>query len=67
MVLLPAGLMAGLVLGLGLAAWRERSDRRIHTGAELERLFGLSTALSVIIEFAGGILFIVLLLRGAYR
>jgi iron complex transport system permease protein len=33
----------------------------------LERGFGLDTALSIIIEFAGGILFIVLLLRGAYR
>lgn len=33
----------------------------------LERVFGLDTALSVIIEFAGGILFIILLLRGAYR
>lgn len=42
LVLLPAGLMAGLVLGLGLAAWRERSDRRIHTDAEVERLFGLA-------------------------
>lgn len=40
-VLLPAGLMVGLVMGLGLAAWRERQDRRIHTGAEVERLFGL--------------------------
>jgi capsular polysaccharide biosynthesis protein len=41
MVLLPAGLMAGLVLGLGLAGWRERRDHRIHTVAEVERLFGL--------------------------
>ncbi|MEM7445092.1 MAG: iron chelate uptake ABC transporter family permease subunit [Pseudomonadota bacterium] len=31
----------------------------------LERVFGLDTALSIIIEFIGGILFIVLLLRGA--
>lgn len=40
-LVLPAGLMAGLVLGLGLAAWRERSDKRIHAGVEVERLFGL--------------------------
>lgn len=33
----------------------------------LEHAFGLNTALSVIIEFVGGIVFIILLLRGAYR
>jgi capsular polysaccharide biosynthesis protein len=53
MVLLPAGLMAGLVLGLGLAAWRERSDRRIHTGAELERLFGLVPLASLVARGRG--------------
>jgi capsular polysaccharide biosynthesis protein len=41
MVIIPAGLMAGLVIGLGLAALRERSDKRIHTGSEVERLFGM--------------------------
>jgi capsular polysaccharide biosynthesis protein len=53
MVLLPAGLMAGLVLGLGLAAWRERSDRRIHTDAELERLFGLVPLASLVARGRG--------------
>lgn len=33
----------------------------------LERAFGFNTALSIIIEFAGGIVFILLLLRGAAR
>jgi capsular polysaccharide biosynthesis protein len=40
-LILPAGLMAGLVVGLGLAARRERSDKRIHSAAEVERLFGI--------------------------
>ncbi|MDQ7990226.1 MAG: iron chelate uptake ABC transporter family permease subunit [Candidatus Dactylopiibacterium sp.] len=33
----------------------------------LERIFSFGTALSIIIEFAGGLLFLVLLLRGATR
>jgi iron complex transport system permease protein len=33
----------------------------------LERVFGFDTALSVIIEFAGGILFLFLLLKGALK
>lgn len=33
----------------------------------LERAFGMDTALSVIIEFVGGIVFILLLLRGSWR
>lgn len=40
-LILPAGLMAGLVAGLALAAWREHGDKRIHQAAEVERLFGL--------------------------
>ncbi len=40
-LIVPAGLMAGLVVGLALAAWRERSDKRIHSAAEIERLFGI--------------------------
>jgi len=35
--------------------------------AVLEHVFGMDTALSIIIEFVGGIVFILLLLRGAYR
>jgi capsular polysaccharide biosynthesis protein len=41
LVVIPAGLMAGLVIGLGIAAMRERFDKRIHTNAEVERLFGI--------------------------
>ena len=33
----------------------------------LERVFAFNTALSIIIEFAGGLFFIVFLLRGAIR
>jgi capsular polysaccharide biosynthesis protein len=40
-LILPASLMAGLVVGLVLALWRERVDKRLHDGAEVERLFGL--------------------------
>jgi iron complex transport system permease protein len=33
----------------------------------LERVFGFATALSVVIEFAGGILFLYLLLKGSLK
>jgi capsular polysaccharide biosynthesis protein len=42
LLILPAGLMLGLVVGIGLAAWRERTDKRIHTRAEVERVFGVA-------------------------
>lgn len=38
-LVLPSGLMLGLLGGLGLAAVRERTDRRIRAGADVERLF----------------------------
>lgn len=41
LLVLPSALMGGLLLGVGLASLRERLDRRIHTGAEVERVFGL--------------------------
>ena len=41
MVIIPAGLMGGLVVGLGIAVLRERFDKRIHTRADIERLFGM--------------------------
>jgi len=41
MLVLPSGAMAGLLLGLGMAVVRERTDRRVHSGADLERLFNL--------------------------
>lgn len=42
LLILPTGLMAGLALGLGLAAWRQRADKRVHDVAEVERVFGLT-------------------------
>lgn len=53
LLVLPASLMAGLIVGLVLAGVRERTDRRIHEGKEVERLFGL-TPLSSIAAPAGG-------------
>lgn len=44
LLVLPSGLMGGLLLGLGFAAVRERLDQRIHSGADLERVFGLVPA-----------------------
>ncbi|MGB9377749.1 MAG: hypothetical protein WCB04_09585 [Mycobacteriales bacterium] len=38
LILLAGGLMGGLMLGLCLALIRERTDRRIRRGAEVERL-----------------------------
>ncbi len=37
----PSGVLAGLVLGLGIALLRERADDRIHDVGELEHRFGL--------------------------
>jgi capsular polysaccharide biosynthesis protein len=42
MLVLASGLMAGLLLGLGLATLRDRLDRRLHSAAEVEKLFGLA-------------------------
>jgi uncharacterized protein involved in exopolysaccharide biosynthesis/Mrp family chromosome partitioning ATPase len=36
-VILASGLALGLLLGLCLAFWRERRDRRIHTAGQVER------------------------------
>ena len=40
-LVLPSGLMAGLLLGIALAVLRDRMDKRIHTSADVERLFGV--------------------------
>lgn len=40
-LVLPSGLMLGLLLGLALATLRERTDRRLHASSDVERLFGL--------------------------
>jgi hypothetical protein len=54
LLVLPAGLMAGLVLGLGLAGLRERLDKRLHHAADVERLFGLVPLLDVRATGRGG-------------
>ncbi|MFC4783457.1 Wzz/FepE/Etk N-terminal domain-containing protein [Nocardioides sp. MAHUQ-72] len=54
MLILPAGLMAGLLAGLALAVWRERRDKRLHNGAEVERLFGLAPLSTLVAEGRGG-------------
>ena len=51
---LPATIMLGVICLLG--------GQLI-----LERVFNFTTAISVIIEFAGGLVFIILILRGAAR
>ncbi len=43
-LVLPSGLMGGLLVGFGMAALRERLDQRIHASADLERVFGLVPA-----------------------
>lgn len=46
-LIIPAGLMVGLVLGLAAAAWRERSDKRIHSAADVERVFDIAPLLTL--------------------
>lgn len=41
LLILPSGILAGLLLGLGMALLRERTDRRLHSHADVERVFGL--------------------------
>ena len=53
MVIIPAGLMAGLVIGLALAGLRERADKRIHTAADVERLFGIVPLSSLVAKGRG--------------
>ncbi|MFC5177991.1 Wzz/FepE/Etk N-terminal domain-containing protein [Nocardioides taihuensis] len=41
LLVLPSGLMAGLLAGVVLAGIRERRDKRIHSAVDIERIFGL--------------------------
>lgn len=50
---LPAGVMLGLLIGLGLAVWRERSDKRIHDRVDIERLYDVAPLGSVVLPPAG--------------
>lgn len=40
-LVIPSGLMLGLLFGLALAALRERTDRRVHSSADVETPFAL--------------------------
>jgi capsular polysaccharide biosynthesis protein len=42
MLVIPAALFGGLILGLALALWRDSRDPRLHTTGDLHRLFGLT-------------------------
>jgi capsular polysaccharide biosynthesis protein len=46
-LVLPSGLVVGLILGVALAVLREKSDRRVHRDADIERLFDLPVATSL--------------------
>ena len=41
-LVMASAVMAGLLLGLALASLRDRLDRRIHSAAEVEKLYGLA-------------------------
>ncbi len=41
LLVLPSGLMAGLLAGVVLAGLRERGDKRIHSAVDIERIFGV--------------------------
>ncbi len=42
MLVLPSAVFLGLLIGLVLALWRERRDQRIHSVADIDRVFGLT-------------------------
>jgi Mrp family chromosome partitioning ATPase len=47
LLVLPTGLIAGLVLGLAWASVRERRDKRVHSVRDVERLGNLPTLVSL--------------------
>jgi capsular polysaccharide biosynthesis protein/Mrp family chromosome partitioning ATPase len=46
LLLLPSGLLAGLVIGLLLAFFVDRRDKRVHSSRDLERFFGVPALLN---------------------
>ncbi|HEX5301547.1 MAG TPA: Wzz/FepE/Etk N-terminal domain-containing protein [Streptosporangiaceae bacterium] len=46
-IVLPSGLVAGLVIGFGLAYLRDRRDKRIRGAHDVERFLGLPAMLTV--------------------
>ena len=55
MLVLPSALFLGLLLGLALALWRERVDRRIHTNSDIDRVFGLTPLTTLRVVIGGGV------------
>jgi capsular polysaccharide biosynthesis protein len=47
LLLLPSGLLAGLLIGLIVAFIAERRDNRVHTARDVERFLGLPVLLTV--------------------
>ena len=47
LLVIPSGLIAGLILGLALAFVRDRRDKRVHAARDVERLGGLPTLLNL--------------------
>ena len=54
LLVLPSAVMLGLVLGLAAAVLRERLDKRIHTAADLERVFALAPLMSLTSSWISG-------------
>ncbi len=50
----PSGVMAGLILGVGVAFWRDNRDRYVHDSAEVSRLYGLTPVSTLPKEWSGG-------------
>lgn len=42
LLVVPAALFGGLMLGLALSLWRDSKDPRLHTAGDLHRIFGLT-------------------------
>jgi capsular polysaccharide biosynthesis protein len=53
MLLLPSGLLAGLLIGLLAAFIAERRDKRVHTAVEVERYLDLPVLLNILPHRAG--------------
>ena len=47
LLVIPSGLIAGLILGLGLAFVRDRRDKRVHSARDVERVSGLPTLVNL--------------------
>jgi capsular polysaccharide biosynthesis protein/Mrp family chromosome partitioning ATPase len=46
-LIIPSGLVAGLLVGLILAIWLEVRDDRLHDARDVERIYGLPTLLNI--------------------